>query len=1179
MNKIQNTSKHTNEIRGSKREESSQVVQYKAIKKKSIIDSSKKPLDTHYAPVDSLESSIYLKNNLNKSISPSRAIYPLDISIKHRHGSQTRTALNGSLRQQPGFIGDLNPKKNDKSRKESKNDFIDLNGYQSSKADYQGSPKASSIYQSSVFESDSSVKKVNRLELTRASGSPKKVFGANFRAKTPIEGHLGEKRSFKNHKNHQNGQKKAIFGKSEKEPLDNILSLKRSAYMKNGLLGPKASPEEASNSIVKVPLLNSKSFLRYSYACNKNTDKGDQEEKVGTSRSTDKLSSKLNLKNLHFALNMRKRADSQIHQKFKKFDKFDSRKVESEAVSNGSKSGSRIKVVPKLIQQRNGLEVKINKKQKNGQKVVTETTRLIKELKKKAKIDKLKQSAKRGVSTRFSSYVNKSKKSDPHSFFGKKPAPKQIRSFRGSLLPSRQGLRKLQRPQNGQKRPILERKEIAQKPQKMKEKALTRGSKATKHGSGSSDDYNSSKNSQKDRISSSSLEVPRRPTKSNKSDKSNKNSSKNTKSNNNRGSSTITSFLAKEKTRRAKIKELKEKAKNYLLKNVEKDQDIKRRLQETEDAAGMAERAKTSHNFLKKTERPKTLKRAKSSESRSSSCDSSLNNYIKNSRDQLIAKKQIKEENRAKTPQKTPKQSARAPRTSDKKDKPLYAKKHRSPGRDLPNSNQAEKAETDGSYQLRTNDQGRIDRGSVEDGSVDTPSLLKTNDVVKRHSFSRVADSRRSDSLKASYRSRVKIRTEPHSISPTNVYVPVRNREKEVKRVQPDNGVLGQNQGVPANRDGFEGGRGADEENDNPNIPRVQVRQAPDLGMGVKPLNLNSCFENDSTVYGQQARPIRSSMTTSSNQITPFNPISSERRITRIHPSGPKNLTRTATGHINRPQRPSRRATNHRYSQNQVHSHYTVETSESHPDPRIHPSGTTITKNTSNTVSSNDQVILRNLTAHSTTTETDPRQITTNRLYTPQPPQNDPKRAQESSNTSLNPYNYEKVDEVYPDGSHYKGYKLNNKKHGQGSLTLSNGSRYHGDWRDDLMNGIGRLYYETGDIAYEGGFMNNRVQGHGKMHNDKPSRVFMGEEVVVDHKDLDCIKDNWETFDGTFEKNSKEGLGTWRLLGGHVFVGEFKNDLADGKGIFTYGEDGVGELAGRKFAGVWKDNKLVQVFF
>jgi len=45
-----------------------------------------------------------------------------------------------------------------------------------------------------------------------------------------------------------------------------------------------------------------------------------------------------------------------------------------------------------------------------------------------------------------------------------------------------------------------------------------------------------------------------------------------------------------------------------------------------------------------------------------------------------------------------------------------------------------------------------------------------------------------------------------------------------------------------------------------------------------------------------------------------------------------------------------------------------------------------------------------------------------------------------------------------------------NKKnrHGQGSFYYQEGGYYEGNWKNNKMNGFGRLYYDNGRLAYEG---------------------------------------------------------------------------------------------------------------
>ena len=57
---------------------------------------------------------------------------------------------------------------------------------------------------------------------------------------------------------------------------------------------------------------------------------------------------------------------------------------------------------------------------------------------------------------------------------------------------------------------------------------------------------------------------------------------------------------------------------------------------------------------------------------------------------------------------------------------------------------------------------------------------------------------------------------------------------------------------------------------------------------------------------------------------------------------------------------------------------------------------------------------------------------------------------------------------------------------GIGRLMYADGGYYEGEWRDDQMNGYGKLYYCDGAIAYEGFWLNNEFSGHGKVYNDIP---------------------------------------------------------------------------------------------
>ena len=65
----------------------------------------------------------------------------------------------------------------------------------------------------------------------------------------------------------------------------------------------------------------------------------------------------------------------------------------------------------------------------------------------------------------------------------------------------------------------------------------------------------------------------------------------------------------------------------------------------------------------------------------------------------------------------------------------------------------------------------------------------------------------------------------------------------------------------------------------------------------------------------------------------------------------------------------------------------------------------------------------------------------------------------------------------------YEGEFKNDKKHGKGIYTSSNGNKYSGEFRNGLKNGQGTLTYGKGELEgdmYEGEFKDDRKQGQGK---------------------------------------------------------------------------------------------------
>ena len=65
----------------------------------------------------------------------------------------------------------------------------------------------------------------------------------------------------------------------------------------------------------------------------------------------------------------------------------------------------------------------------------------------------------------------------------------------------------------------------------------------------------------------------------------------------------------------------------------------------------------------------------------------------------------------------------------------------------------------------------------------------------------------------------------------------------------------------------------------------------------------------------------------------------------------------------------------------------------------------------------------------------------------------------------------------YPNGNiQYEGDWVNNKKEGNGKYILEDGEYYKGEWKNGSINGKGTLYYSNGNIQYEGDFINGEFE-------------------------------------------------------------------------------------------------------
>lgn len=56
-------------------------------------------------------------------------------------------------------------------------------------------------------------------------------------------------------------------------------------------------------------------------------------------------------------------------------------------------------------------------------------------------------------------------------------------------------------------------------------------------------------------------------------------------------------------------------------------------------------------------------------------------------------------------------------------------------------------------------------------------------------------------------------------------------------------------------------------------------------------------------------------------------------------------------------------------------------------------------------------------------------------------------------------------------------------RHGKGKFFYQDGGLYDGDWRFNQMTGHGKLYYQSGKIAYDGLWNCDKFAGFGTLYN------------------------------------------------------------------------------------------------
>jgi len=140
----------------------------------------------------------------------------------------------------------------------------------------------------------------------------------------------------------------------------------------------------------------------------------------------------------------------------------------------------------------------------------------------------------------------------------------------------------------------------------------------------------------------------------------------------------------------------------------------------------------------------------------------------------------------------------------------------------------------------------------------------------------------------------------------------------------------------------------------------------------------------------------------------------------------------------------------------------------------------------------------------------------------------------------------------FPEGSYTGMLAPNGTRDGWGEIR----------WRNGTLYGPGNIFFYTTGDRYLGQWTNNLQQGVGTLYSQ--TGVYVGDwKAGVQQGNGTAMYNNGNEYTGQFKNGLKEGYGVFSVINGDVYKGNFKAGMRDGQGIETFytGEKYIGSYS------------------